>query len=237
MGSVSRDDFYWISYNFKFAGQRPDIEFLVLLDKKTLIALPPEESSEQPWTRLEFHQCPICPLKPVEVKNCPIAYNISGLIEKFKLLISFDMVETYVNVEERCYYKRDTVQQGLRSILGIYLASSGCPHMKILKPMVRFHLPFASMDESLYRHVTSYLLQQYFEYTSGKRPDIDLQEMKRKNELVDQVNRGIIDRIEGFVEGDANKNALVILNTLGMIIKFGIDERLEQFKHLFCEEC
>lgn len=234
--AIEKDDHFRITYNFSFGGLRPDAEFRVLLDKKTLLATHPEASREQEWTRLAFHQCPICPLRLDTARNCPIAFNISGLVDEFSEMISFEMVETHVHVPERSYYKRDSIQQGLRSILGIYLAASGCPHMNVLKPMVRFHLPFASPGESLYRHVTSYLMQQYYEHVDGRQPDLDLKGLKRKHDAVDEVNRGMIARVGGSAAGDANCNALLVLNVLGIILKDGIDERLEAFKYLYRDE-
>jgi hypothetical protein len=228
-----KEKYLWIEYLFDFQGKRPDLEFLVLLDRSTLRALPPEGSREQEWTLLDFNKCSICPLLSSEARNCPIAFNLSGLTGKFSEMVSFDRAQITVNTEERSYHKGDTIQQGARSILGIYMASSGCPHMSILKPMVRFHLPFASLEESIYRHVTSYLLNQYFDYVSGKRPDIDLEELRKKQDLVDQVNRGIIKRLQGISRSDANRNALVILNTLGAMVKVGIDDKLEQLRYLF----
>jgi hypothetical protein len=228
-----RDNYFWIEYRFDFEGKRTDLEFLVLLNRTNLIALPPEDSNEHEWTLLDFNKCSFCPLSSHEVRNCPIAFNLSGLAQKFSEMVSYDQALITVNVEERTYLKRDTIQQGARSLLGIYMASSGCPYMEILKPMVRFHLPFASLEESIYRHVTSYLLNQYFDYLNGKRPDIDLEELRREQDHVDQVNRGIIKRLQGISRNDANRNALVILNTLGTMVKMGIEEKLEQLKYLF----
>ncbi|MDD5284795.1 MAG: hypothetical protein PHD54_02965 [Desulfuromonadaceae bacterium] len=229
----NKENCYEIEYRFDFEGKRPDIEFHVLLGRTNLIALPPEGSREHEWTLLDFNKCSICPLSSSEVRNCPIAFNLSGLAEIFSEMVSYDQAIITVNVEERSYMKRDTIQQGARSILGIYMASSGCPHMAILKPMVRFHLPFASHEESLYRHVTSYLLNQYFEYLNGKRPDIDLEKLEREQDNVDLVNRGIFKRFQGISPSDVNRNALVILNTFSVMIKMGIEGKLEQLKYLF----
>ena len=33
--------------------------------------------------------------------------------------------------------------------------------MESLKPMVRFHLPFATVEETVFRSVSTYLLSQY----------------------------------------------------------------------------
>jgi Domain of unknown function (DUF6901) len=52
---------------------------------------------------------------------------------------------------ERSYFKKTTMQKGIVSLLGILLVSSGCPVMAKLRPMVRFHLPFASMLATTFR--------------------------------------------------------------------------------------
>jgi len=233
MNSVDREQFYCIEYIFSFDSGKPSLSYTILLDRTTLIAQPQSWSGEEPWTLLSYHRCSICPLDERKVRNCPIAFNISGLVESFGDMISYEEVDITVKVAERTYVKRVSVQHGLRSILGIYMASSGCPHMNILKPMVRFHLPFASMDETIFRHVATYLLSQYFEHTGGKRPDMDLENLKRRNDLVDQVNRGICRRIEGIADGDANRNALVLLNAIGQILKFDIEEKLNRLRYLF----
>ncbi len=233
MDSIDREQFYCIEYLFNFESGKPPLIFIILLEKTTMIAHPPSWSGEYNWTRLSYRQCPICLLDALKVRNCPIAFNISGLVESFGDKLSYEEVDILVKVEERTYMKHVSVQEGLRSILGIYMASSGCPHMNILKPMVRFHLPFAAMDETIFRHISTYLLSQYFEHTRGGNPDLDLENLKRKNELVDQVNRGICRRIEGISEGDANRNALVLLNAIGQILKFDIEEKLNRLRYLF----
>ncbi|OHD20693.1 MAG: hypothetical protein A2086_03190 [Spirochaetes bacterium GWD1_27_9] len=230
---MDKNNYIWIEYNFDFGNKREPKQFLVLLDKKTLTAVPPEGSQESSWTHLDSHKCEICPLDSNEVKNCPIAYNISGVAYEFAEIYSIEEVKITVNIEERSYFKKDTVQQGLRSILGIYLATSGCPHMAILKPMARFHLPFASMEETLYRQVSNYLLGEYFEFLDGKTPDISLKELSKKNEKIDDVNQGICKRIESITEGDANKNALIILNAIGLMLSLEIQGKFDSLKYLY----
>ncbi|MCG8571855.1 MAG: hypothetical protein MJB14_17100 [Spirochaetes bacterium] len=229
---LNKDDFFWIEYIFDLKN-RDSLSFTVLLDKNNITAIPPENSQDCEWTRLGFHQCEICPLETENVANCPIAYNISGLAEKFNEIYSTETAKITVNVEERTYLKNDSVQQGLRSILGIYLATSGCPHMQILKPMARFHLPFASMEETIYRHVGNYLISQYYQFLEGKKPDINLDELIILNENVDKVNHGICRRIEKINEADANKNALIILNAIGMMLDMELKSKLDSLKYLF----
>jgi len=53
------------------------------------------------------------------------------------------------------------------------------PIFEKLKPMVRFHLPFASIEETKYRAISMYLLAQYFLYQQGSQPDWDLKNWLR----------------------------------------------------------
>ena len=229
---MEQDNLIKIEYIFKFK-DREDMIFPVLLNKKTNIAVSPVESRGYEWTKLGFSQCPICPLTDDQVENCPIAFNISGLAENFAEIYSTEKVDIIVKTAERTFLKTDSVEQGLRSILIIYLATSGCPHMKILKPMARFHLPFASMEETIYRHVGNYLISQYYEYLEGRAPDMDLDELIKKNELVDKVNQGMCRRMERINEADANKNALIILNAIGLMLDMELKSNLDSLKYLF----
>tara|TARA_B100000686_G_scaffold86198_1_gene93073 strand:- start:90 stop:251 length:162 start_codon:yes stop_codon:yes gene_type:complete len=47
--------------------------------------------------------------------------------------------------DERCYVEHTTMTEAVSSLLGIYMVTSGCPVMDKLRPMVRFHLPLATV--------------------------------------------------------------------------------------------
>lgn len=225
-----------ISFKYIFDFDDPRFgkkEFTVYLNGNTLIADSPPQSKESEWTHLDFYKCSTCPLKSSDVKNCPIAFNISGLIELFDEIFSIEKATITVVSKERTYSNYDTAQQGLRGILGIFLATSGCPHMEILKPMVRFHLPFASMQETIFRHVTTYLLSQFFEMIDGNEPDYSMEKMKKKYEEVDLVNQGICQRIGHISESDSSKNALTILNAIGIMMDIELDGKLNSLRYLF----
>lgn len=224
-----------INYSFKFTERTTNnlFSYEVVLDKKTLIAQTPNGASDSEWTRLGFSKCSICPLDGKKIKHCPIAYNLSGLFSAFQNVLSIEKADITVTTEDRTYFKHDTIQQGLRSIFGIYMAASGCPHMSVLKPMVRFHLPFASIEETIYRHVSNYLLGQYYGYMEQQKGDFLFQELRSKNESVDAVNHGICHRIENVNEGDAIKNALTILNVAGLMVNLEIESKLDSLKYLY----
>jgi hypothetical protein len=132
--------------------------------------------------------------------------------------------------------KNTLVQEGLSSIMGIIMATSGCPTMDILKPMARFHLPFATVDESMFRSISVYLLRQYFLYQKGKTGDFFLKNVQAYYQEIEKVNTGILDRIKHASHLDADRNAIVILNALAQILNMEIDDDLRSLRCLFFPE-
>jgi hypothetical protein len=107
-------------------------------------------------------RCVHCPLKDAEY--CPLALRLPAIIEFFSNIYSYQTARIRVETEERTYFKETSVQHGLSSLLGIIMPASGCPIMANLKPMVPFHLPFASYAETEYRVFSTYLLDQYLRH-------------------------------------------------------------------------
>jgi len=63
--------------------------------------------------------------------------------------------------------------------MGLVIATSGCPHTLFLKPMARFHLPLASVTETIYRASAMYLTAQYFLKQDGKEVDFSLNNIRK----------------------------------------------------------
>ena len=110
------------------------------------------------WTALAFNQCANCPLNAAENPHCPAALQMVTAIEPLKALVSFDTVGVTVTQAERTIYAETTAQQAMSSVLGLIMATAGCPWTDRFRPMARFHLPFASETETVYRSVCSFLL-------------------------------------------------------------------------------
>jgi len=185
-----------ITYDYKFTNGSV-IRFDLHLDQGTL-ALVPEERRDQPeWTLLNYHQCANCPLDERTHAHCPVAANLSGIVEKLKNFVSHDRVGVVVIVDERTYSKDTTIQMGLSPLLGIIMTTSGCPIMEQLKPMVRFHLPFASLEETIFRMVSMYLVAQYLRKQTGKSAEWNLDGLTRIYAQIAQVNKDFVDRLLG----------------------------------------
>jgi hypothetical protein len=105
--------------------------------------------------------------------------------------------------------------------------------MDQLRPMVRFHLPFASMDETIYRAVAMYLVGQYFRMRKGKKPDWELEHLSETYQGVAQVNKGMSERLRHASTDDANVNAIAILSTQGGMVPMFMEHSLRDMEHLF----
>ena len=185
------------------------------------------------WTRLEYHQCPHCPLAREEHPRCPVAARIAGVVSEFDDVASFEEVEIQVFSAERKMFRATTAQRAISSLFGLLIATSECPHTGFLKPMARFHLPFASQEETIYRATGMYLLAQYFLGKAGHTPDFEFKGLQLLYEHLHTVNLGIADRLRSWTREDSSVNAIVVLDVLASILPLAIEEELKRVEKLF----
>lgn len=195
--------------------------------------LEPAPGNVPPWARLEFQQCPHCPLTAEEQPDCPLAIRLVDVIEKFDRIMSYDTIRLDVTTKERFISQDTTAQRGVSSLLGLLIATSGCPHTRFLRPMARHHLPFASYEETLYRAASMYALAQYFRHRAGLVPDTELQGLLSLYESVCRINLSVVERVRKATQADAAVNALVILDLFAQVLPESVEEELEKLKGLF----
>ncbi|MDY6903220.1 MAG: hypothetical protein SWH61_00915 [Thermodesulfobacteriota bacterium] len=223
---------YHFIYEFHFKSGKKE-SFDVELDPDTISIVRPTPKEHPEWTKLDNEQCECCPLDAGHTPYCPIALNIGELVEAFKDSFSYDDCLVVCITPERSYQKETSVQEGLYSLLGIIMATSNCPVMSLFKPMARFHLPFSTIQESIIRSTSMYLLRQYFEYKKGNNPDLDMKQLDKHYANVQKVNKGILARIHSIAEKDADRNALIILNSLAQLFSVEIEDNLMSVAYLF----
>lgn len=222
---------FYIKYTFQIdSSHQVSINTPINEEKLELHAV---DFKVQDWIYLDFEKCPHCPLSSAEHPFCPVAKAIQPLIETFQNTKSFSQCTVHVEVPERIYSKQTSFQEAIRSILGIYMPISGCPHLAWLRPMVRFHLPFATTTETLFRAIGSYLISQYLRYKDQLEPDWDLARLKSLYEKVHIVNTHFAARLRAAIHEDAAANSLVILDVFSQSVPFAIDRNLTVLKELF----
>jgi hypothetical protein len=208
--------------------------FTVTLDRTTLSLVAPPRSALPDWTRLGHHQCDHCPLKEAGSPRCPAAVSLLEVVELFGSAVSFEPVDVTIDSEARQYAKRTSLQEAVSSLTGLLMVTSGCPIMGRLKPLVRFHLPFATDVETKYRVISMYLLAQLFLAQRGRQPDWTLTHLAALYHDLRKLNQHIAKRLQEAGHGDAHLNAVVILDSFADSLSFSLDQRaLEDLEQLF----
>ena len=220
-GSEEHKPIFRYRFNFKDGAVK---QFEVELDPVTLHIVPAAVRKQPEWARLERFQCEHCPLDPEQYEFCPVALNLFELVENFKNAVSCDEVDLCIETSRRGYVKHTAVQNALSSLMGIYMATSGCPVFEPLKPMVRYHLPFAGPEETAYRMISMYVTAQYFMDKHGKVPDWRLERFPAMLKAINAANCNVCAQLRKIVSNDALLNAVIILNSAVDFMALCFDE-------------
>ncbi len=221
-----------ISYVFAFEDGSREV-FELTLDVGTLELKNATPAELPPWTELGFHQCPNCPLRPETEPHCPAAAHLVNVTRGFERVLSFERVQVEVVTIDRTITQEMAAQQAIGSLMGLLMAVSGCPHMSFFRPMARFHLPWATGEETTYRAASMYLLAQYFLRRAGKESDPELEGLLKIYQQVRAVNRAFVERLRAATREDSAINALVLLDMHALTLPFAVDESLKELRHLF----
>jgi len=235
MRSKNTDEELIFTYTFKFADGQSK-EFVTKVNKITLDIIKPPREEYPDWVKMSEFKCSHCPLDENVVVNCPLAENVVELIEQFQDLPSFENTDVEVQAGERFYHKHTSLQSGISSLLGIRMVSSGCPIIGKLKPMLHFHLPFATLDETQVRVLSIYLLSQYVTWTRGKAPDWEMKNLIKIYEDIRTLNMNVSRKIANLEKKDANINSLIILNNFADYVTFTISEKLIEELEVYLHE-
>jgi hypothetical protein len=210
-----------------------DRVFELQLDHDTAQLNSPTDPNPPAWTELSFNQCAGCPLQTSQVTHCPAALHLSSVIDGFSDLVSYDEVRVTVESEERAVAATLSAQQALASLMGLIMASSGCPRTAVFRPMARFHLPFSNESETAYRVAAMYLVAQHFRAREGHTPDLSLDNLESVYRGLHAVNRGMAQRLRAASRQDAIVNAIVLLDVYSSLVPAAIHEILEEIKPAF----
>jgi uncharacterized protein DUF6901 len=221
-----------IEYRFVFANGQEE-HFAVRLDPETLAYLPDASAEPPAWTRLENQKCRICPLKEADSPHCPVAVNLEPVLSKFVDHLSYENVDVVVGTEAREYRKKISLQKGISAIFGLIMATSGCPVLDKLRPMVLTHLPLADIEETRYRAISMYLFAQFFRERKGLPPDWNLKGLGKIYADIGALNRDFIRRLHTIEMKDANFNALVGLDCFCLSSEGVMTRSLDKLERLF----
>jgi hypothetical protein len=246
-----------IRYRFDLPdGSQKTLDFL--FDAATFRLSNPPPAEPPFWTELKFNQCVNCPLSAERHAHCPAAVQMAAALEPLNTLVSFDTVGVTVVQPERTVHVETTAQQAMSSVLGLIMATAGCPWTDRLRPMARFHLPFANEAETLYRSVSMFLLSLEL---AGRGPALAvadtlavpeapaaaadaaragpapaprtfaaLEELYKNLHL---VNRDMSRRLGAATNTDPARNAIALLDTYTTLLPAALERSLDELRPLF----
>ena len=225
-----------ISVQYRFVVDGAEMEAIDLqIDSASLELIDSAMLSEDPphWTRLDFHRCPNCLLLTDQHPYCPLSIKLVRIVKGFNALLSYDKILLEVTTSERRIIQNTTAQRAIGSLMGLIIATSGCPHTVYFKPMARFHLPLANEEETVYRAVSMYLLAQYFCGSQDSGKSNRLEGLRQIYENIQVVNMAVANRLRAASQTDSTVNAIIILDTFARAIPYVIEESLEEIRYLF----
>ncbi|MBT3235138.1 MAG: hypothetical protein HN353_04245 [Bdellovibrionales bacterium] len=220
-------------YEFDFPRLSRKEHYCCYLDKNTLENTNKDHSDKPAWARLEHKQCDNCTLSPSNNPYCPVALSLVSLSDITQGLTSFEETSTRVITTEREYLHRGDLQKGISPLVGLLMASSGCPVFEIFKPMARFHIPFASKEETYYRLFGTVLISNYYKnYVVNFDPGV----LGDIYENVSVVNARLVQRFTDVTGGDSLLNSIVILDHLALRYVLDIEEVFSELKSYFMRD-
>ncbi|MCG8313187.1 MAG: hypothetical protein MI976_08225 [Pseudomonadales bacterium] len=195
-----------------------------------------ERSDVPEWTKLGHHQCSNCPLTAKDCQHCPAAVDLATVVSDFQRMPAIKESRIRVVTPEREYVKNAALEEGVRSLMGLIMATSACPLLGHLKPNARYHLPFASQEEFITRSTAMYLLSQYFQYREGKHPDWELQGMIKLNQELQILNQAFWQRIHDACENDSNLKALLSFFNLSSSVSYSLEAQLQKIREIVVDD-
>ena len=212
-----------------------EYEFIMDDGQKLNFSVEPERpptsaAGGESWAKLEHCQCSHCPLDPAEHPYCPAALDLQETVKKVAQLPASGKARVAVITKERAYVKDTSLEEGLRSLMGLIMSTSECPVLKPLRPMGLQHLPFNSTDEFIMRSIAFYLLRQYLLGRSGETPDWELKGLVKQNQDLQTLNQDFWKRFQGVCKGDSALKALMGFFSLSSSVSYSMELQIQKLK-------
>lgn len=221
-----------IQYHFTMEDGQTE-QFNLQLDPESMDVIRADNVSLPEWTRLSVNQCPNCTLATDTHPYCPPAVNMVDVVHRFDAMLSHDETTVVVDAEGRRMTANTTVQRAVSSLMGLLMAASGCPMTVFFKPMARYHWPFASMEETLWRAISAYLIAQYFHHNDGGEADTQFTGLSHIYHEVQTVNMAFAKRLRKACQYDGMINGIILLDMFAKSMPDAIDEALSDMAYLF----
>ncbi len=207
--------------------------FDLKLESRTLVLTLERPMIFPDWAKINRNQCENCLYPDDQKPYCPVAVNLVDLVKRFGKLTSYDRIFVEVITCERSFYKETSAQRGISSLMGLLIATSKCPFTDFFKPMARFHLPFATEEETIWRAISTYLTFQYFMSQQGEEIDFKMEGLAKIYADIQKMNVAIARRLKYACEKDSTVNAIIVLDVFAKSLPPVIEKSLSKIQPVF----
>ena len=225
-------DAFWIKYIFRFPDGGTEV-FDMRMHPKTMEFIEKPTGELPFWARLDFQKCPHCLLSEETHPYCPVAAHLADVVKRFEQIRSYDELDLEVVTPERHIFHHTTAQRAISSMLGILFPAAGCPHTAFFRPMVRFHLPLATEQDTIFRASGMYLLAQYFRQKQGSPAVLNFDGLEEIYSEMNLLNMNVAERLRHAERTESSVNAIVLLDVFTQTLPMVIDCQLEEIRYLF----
>ena len=183
------------------------------------------------WVKLKNHQCTICPYKSEDMTYCPAAFDIQDIIAHCCNCISYEKVNLSRVTDESTVIVNTDMQRALFAVITERAISSACTVLNSRQWTVNYYSIPTTMDNLMYRSISSYLVRQHAKAATNHEFDFRLiDHLGYLDELI-SVFRTLFKRVQNVCVKDANNNAIVKIVATAELMKMKRDEWLNDLKN------
>lgn len=185
---------------------------------------PQRQAGQGKWTQLQQHQCSNCPLTEDDSSYCPPAVDLEEVVNSFNQIMSYERVLVTVEANNRYVIKDCDAQDALSPLIGLIMAHSACPILGRLRGLTRTHLPFQSVQETLFRFIGAHYLAQLLVQKRGGQPDWSLAAVDALFDDLMTVNQAFKSRVQSAAQQDSTMNAISALAMQTLDAQLSLDD-------------
>lgn len=159
--------------------------------------------------------------------GCQAEKAITPVVAAVDDLLSTDSIRTEVRQEGRTVSLESPAPRALASLLGLLMASSGCPRLQPFRAMALFHQPFATAEENAVRAAGFWLMRHWARNHAASEPFAELQALW---EDLEDVNRHVSTKLLAHSQSDVASNGVAYLDVLAKMGTLGLDTVLDTLR-------
>ncbi len=201
------------------------VDIPVVLDEQGLAS--PAGTGQTPVGPVEYmgEHCQAC---EAHHGCCKAERALDGVLTEFENLKSTDWVNASVRMEGRQVSVESPAPRVLASLLGLLMASSGCPRLIPFRAMALYHLPFATAEENAIRAAGFWLMRCWIQ---GEPLDENpFSALQTAWDNLEEVNRHVSQKVLARSQHDAASNGIAFLDVLAKMGTMGLESALETLR-------